>query len=253
MKVREREVVFDYVIVDFIGDAETMAMDVIQEGLRKAATKQDRIVCTMSEVRHINSAGVNAFLLSAKKIIAGGGEIIFCGMLPNVERVFKLGRLDKYLKFFPRLKDAEEYYRTRGRIDMSENENILIIEKKNAFIRKHIEDINKKGPSVSQIQAYTAKSTEQAMRFLDSKRFSVALLDSTFSLGEGKDFIEKMLSAEGQPNLPILVVATSDTMEKAQYFIRSGAHDIIQFPFNPVEVQSRLRFMMAAAKQMKPD
>ena len=251
MKIRDRETRLDYAILDFVGDADAQSMRDIQDAIRKAASKKNKIVCNMSEVKHINSAGVNAFLLSAKSVIGSGGEVVFSAMLPNVERIFKLGRLDKYLKFFPSLKDAEEYFRTRGKIDLSEQENVLIIEKKNPFIKEHLKQILTKNIQVSPIETFSAKSTEEALRLLKGKRFSLVLLDSTLSMGEGKEFIEMMLGADGQADLPVLVVTTQDTIDNAQYFIRSGAHDIIQFPFNPVEVESRLRFMMTLAKHMK--
>ena len=251
MKIRERQAISDYAVLDFIGDADTTSMGDVREAIRKATLQKGKIICNMSEVKHINSAGVNAFLLAAKSVIGSEGELVFSAMLPNVERVFKLGRLDKYLKFFPTLKDAEEYFQTWGKVDMSDKDNVLVIEKKNHHIREQLRLIYEQDCLVAPLETYVARTVEQALRFTEKKLFSLALLDATFSMGEGKEFIEQILGAQGQPNLPILVVTTKENIDNAQYFIHSGAHDLIMFPFNPIEVESRLRFMITTSKQMR--
>ena len=250
MEIRVRDDRLKYAIIDFIGDADVNSMRSIQEQIERTfQNKERRIICNMSELKHINSSGVNGFLLGAKTVINRGGEIVFSAMQPHVERVFKLGRLDKYLKLFSNLSEAEQYFKSFGKIDTSTEENVLILEKKNAYIKSHITNIAGKCMQISPIKSYMAKSIEQAFRFLKNKEFSLVMIDSTFSFGEGKEFIDKLLSADGQSNLPILVVMTEDTVENAAYFIKAGAHDVISFPFKPIEVESRLRLLMALRKQ----
>jgi len=251
MEIRVRDDRLHYAIIDFVGDADVNSMSNIRENIEKTyKEKERRIICNMSEVKHINSSGVNGFLLAAKTVLNSGGDIVFCAMLPRIERVFKLGRLDTYLKFFATLAEAEHYFKSFGKIDTSQEENILIIEKKNCYIKSHIIKIAEKWMDVSPIKAYMAKSTDQALRFLKNKRFALAMLDSTLSFGEGKEFIDKILSADGQADLPILVVMTDETQENAAYFLRAGAHDVISFPFKPIEVESRLRLLITMARQM---
>ena len=251
MEIRVRDDRLYYAIIDFIGDADVNSMRAIQDKIETIfKEKERRIICNMSEVKHINSSGVNGFLVAVKTVLKGDGDIVFCAMLPRIERVFKLGRLDTYLKFFATLTEAEQYYKSFGKIDTSQEENILIIEKKNTYIKTHIMKIAERWMDVSPIKAYMAKSTDQALRFLKNKRFSLALMDSTLSFGEGKEFIDNMLSTDGQVNLPILVVMTDNSQENAAYFLRAGAHDVISFPFNPIEVESRLRLLITMGKQM---
>ena len=251
MEIRVRDDRLKYSIIDFIGDADVNAMASIQEKIEKTFRGNERrIICNMSEVKHINSSGVNGFLLAAKTVTNGGGEIIFSAMQPHVERVFKLGRLDKYLKFFSTLSEAEQYFKSFGKIDTSTEENILILEKKNTYIKAHLTRIAETCLKVSPIKTYLAKSSDQALRFLKHKHFSLVLIDGTLSFGEGKEFIEQILSSDGQPNLPILIVMTDEAIENAAYFIRAGAHDVISFPFKAVEVESRLRLLMTLGKQM---
>jgi anti-anti-sigma factor len=251
MEIRVRDDRLKYVIIDFIGEADVNSMREIQERIEDTfRSKEHRIICNMSEVKHINSSGVNGFLLGAKTVINHGGEIIFSAMQPHVERVFKLGRLDKYLKFFSNLSEAEQYFKSFGKIDTSVEENILILEKKNSYIKSHITRITGKCMDISPIKSYMAKSIDQALRFLRNKNFSLVMMDSTFSFREGKEFIDKILSADGQHNLPILVVMTEDSVENAEYFIRAGAHDVITFPFKPIEVESRLRLLKTLGKQI---
>jgi anti-anti-sigma factor len=251
MDIRVRDDRLHYAIIDFIGDADVNSMRSIQDSIERTfKNKERRIICNMSEVKHINSSGVNGFLLGTKTVLNGSGDIVFCAMLPRIERVFKLGRLDTYLKFFSTLTEAEHYFKSFGKIDTSQEENILIIEKKNTYIKTHIMKIAERWMDISPIKAYMAKSTDQALRFLKNKRFALSLMDSTLSFGEGKEFIDKVLSADGQLNLPILVVMTEDTQENAAYFLRAGAHDVISFPFNPIEVESRLRLLIAMSKQI---
>ena len=252
MEIRVRDDRLHYAIIDFVGDADVNSMRSIQEMIEYTFNeKERRVICNMSEVKHINSSGVNGFLLGAKTVINKGGEIIFSAMQPHIERVFKLGRLDKYLKFFSTLSEAEQYFKSFGKIDTSQEENVLILEKKNNFIKSHVTKIAEQCMDISPIKPYMAKSTEQALRFLKSKHFALAMMDSTLSFGEGKEFIDKVLSADGQASLPILVVMTDDTVENAAYFVRAGAHDVISFPFNPIEVESRLRLLISMSKQMR--
>lgn len=251
MEIRVRDDRLHYAIIDFIGDADVSSMRAIQDRIESIFKERERrIICNMSEVKHINSSGVNGFHLASKTVLNAGGDVVFCAMLPRIERVFKLGRINTHLKFFSTLTEAEQYFKSFGKIDTSQEENILILEKKNTYIKAHVMKIAERWMDVSPVTAYMAKSTDQALRFLKNKRFSLALMDSTLSFGEGKEFIDKMLSADGQVNLPILVVMTDDTQENAAYFLRAGAHDVISFPFNPIEVESRLRLLIALSKQM---
>ncbi len=251
MEIRVRDDRLHYAIVDFIGDADANSMRGIQEQIEYAFKKKERrIICNMSEVLHINSSGVNGFLLGTKTVINQGGEVIFSAMRPNIERVFKLGRLDKYLKFFETLSEAESYFKSFGKIDTSQEENVLILEKKNTFIKSHITKIAENVMDISPIKPYLAKSIDQALRFLNSKEFALAVMDGSFSFGEGKRFIDQVLSADGQSSLPILVVMTEDSQENAAYFIKAGAHDVITFPFRPIEVESRMRLLISLSKQL---
>jgi len=65
MEIRVRDDRLKYAIIDFIGDADVNSISSIQDQIERTfREKERRIICNLSEVKHINSSGVNGFLLA---------------------------------------------------------------------------------------------------------------------------------------------------------------------------------------------
>ncbi|SDH13342.1 STAS domain-containing protein [Alloyangia pacifica] len=77
--------------------------DTMRETLSPAAR---RVILDLSEVEFIDSSGLGA-IVAAKKSMAPGQQLDLAGLMPMVDKVFRLTRMDTIFALYPTLAEAE--------------------------------------------------------------------------------------------------------------------------------------------------
>ena len=70
-----------------------------------------RILIDCTELRYVNSAGLKALLLVAKRLEANSGALVLCALAPNVSMVFTMIGFDRVLKILPNRDEALRAFR----------------------------------------------------------------------------------------------------------------------------------------------
>ncbi|MEL7165918.1 MAG: STAS domain-containing protein [Pseudomonadota bacterium] len=85
------------------------AVAIVFKDLMRAETDNDvsAIVLDLSHVEFIDSSGLGAIVASMKNI-GPDRRLILAGLTPNVEKVFRLTRMDSVFSVFPSLERALE-------------------------------------------------------------------------------------------------------------------------------------------------
>lgn len=77
-----------------------------KDAVRQAAgDTADRVVLDLSSVGFLDSSGLGA-LVAAMKLLGAGRRLELAGLTPNVERVFRLTRMDSVFTIHPSAEDA---------------------------------------------------------------------------------------------------------------------------------------------------
>lgn len=69
---------------------------------------QRNIVLDLSHVQEISEEGVRTGLLANRLCAAADGMFILTGLTPDVERMLKVARLDKFFRIVKKISDAED-------------------------------------------------------------------------------------------------------------------------------------------------
>ena len=95
MQIREEKE--DAVLVLTVSDAldSVTAPEFEARLLRHIDAGERALLVDCSGVHYMNSAGLKALLLAMKRLEAGGGRIVLCGLDSNVQMVFGLTGFDR--------------------------------------------------------------------------------------------------------------------------------------------------------------
>jgi len=85
---------------------------------------------------------------------------------------------------------------------------------------------------------FTAETTSQAERRIDSEKIDAMFLDVMLGHENGIDFLKKL--KERECDIPVIVFTAHSTIESAVEAMRSGAHDYISKPFIPEDIRQKL-------------
>ena len=87
---------------------------------------------------------------------------------------------------------------------------------------------------------------------LSEERIDLIIIDGGFPLYHVTNFIELVETDKDLPSIPILVVASDDKLAEAELMIRNGAHEILRYPFNPIEAVVRIQTLISHLKDHRP-
>jgi anti-anti-sigma factor len=74
-------------------EVRTHIGDILEKGSVK-------LVCDLTEVDYMDSAGLGVLIYGLKESIATGGKFAVCGMDSRIDEVFKLARLDQIIQCY---------------------------------------------------------------------------------------------------------------------------------------------------------
>ncbi len=88
-------------VVSVQGRVDALTAPVLEKDLLETVSGgEKRLLLDLSGLQYISSAGLRTFLVIAKKLKAGQGEILFAGLKGPVEEVFKISGFYSIFKIF---------------------------------------------------------------------------------------------------------------------------------------------------------
>lgn len=81
----------DVLVVALTGKLDALSAPELEARLVQCIDSgETKVVLDLTKLDYVSSAGVRVFLLSHKKLKDRGGQIYFCGLTPDVRKVFDL-------------------------------------------------------------------------------------------------------------------------------------------------------------------
>ena len=88
-------------------DYENLEKDVFE----KLNKNYSRVVFNVESLTHTNSSGISLFMRTMTKARIMGGELVLANINGNVEKIFKLSKLDEIYTIFPSTADATNHFK----------------------------------------------------------------------------------------------------------------------------------------------
>ncbi|HPU22026.1 anti-sigma B factor antagonist [Thermoclostridium caenicola] len=64
------------------------------------------VLLDMEKVSYMNSAGIGIIVDTFKKFRDNGGRLVLCGLIPNINRLFEVTRLNRFIQIYPSVEEA---------------------------------------------------------------------------------------------------------------------------------------------------
>ena len=250
-KVKRRD---DCWVIAYEGDTTGLMPGPLPEVMEALRNGAKEIILNLSDLRFLNPTGVKAFkesLDAARKREVNFG---IAAPQPQVRRALKLAGLVPQIPIYFSENEAIanlELVDYRDSAAMEAADRLLICQKK-IPIAGALRDALKKHPSNPYFRLKPVRDLKEAMEVLLRERVDCILIGTDFSLVHVTEFIEAVGTDKRLPAIPILVVAPEEDLESAELMIRNGAHEILRYPFHPVEVVVRLQTLISHLKDHRP-
>jgi two-component system, chemotaxis family, chemotaxis protein CheY len=127
--------------------------------------------------------------------------------------------------------------------------NVLIVDDSlpmRSVIRKTIEI---SGFQVNQF--FEASNGEEALVILNAQWLDLVITDYNMPRMNGLELIEAMKKEELLQSIPVVVITTEGSRQKAEEFLSKGAVGYIQKPFTPEEIKQKLNHLLGEGKDGK--
>lgn len=241
-------------IISYEGNTADIMPGPLPEVMGALRDGAQEIVLEFKGLKHINPNGVKAIRESMDVARKRGASMGIASPQPQVRRALKLNGLVPEIPIFYNENEAIANidtvdYEESAKADMVDR--LLIIQKERTiagFLRKAL----KKHPLKPHFRMIPCRDLENAFKTLLEERVDCILIDSTFSLHKVVSFIEKVETDDRLPAIPILIVADDNQLTDAETMVRNGAHEILRFPFVPVEVIVRIQTLISHLKDHRP-
>ena len=69
-----------------------------------------RIIFNLDELTHTNSSGISFFMRTLTKSRIMGGELILCNVKGNVDKIFKIAKLDEIYTIYNNLEESIKHF-----------------------------------------------------------------------------------------------------------------------------------------------
>ncbi len=232
----------DVATVKLSGNAAEMKAGIITE-VRKALDQNVRVILLdFSRVLFIDSNAISTILDTIHYTHRREGKIYLTDIQPTPMRIISLNLRGVVLPVFSTRREAlREIGFQRLANYTPPKMKILIIE----GITPLSTDLSRLFRETKLWYTYKLQTTKDS---IDAKALvkaftpSVVLIDTTIGIQDASLFISWLKSDFLYCHIPVLVVATDGMARKAIEVIQSGADDLINFPFRPDELNTRLQF-----------
>ena len=91
--------------------AENEVSSITEEILMVIDSSFKNVVFDLSELDYINSSGINMFMKVITKSRVNNGEVVFSGVKGNVEKLFKIAKLNEIYTIYGSSEDALNHFK----------------------------------------------------------------------------------------------------------------------------------------------
>jgi len=95
---------------------------------------------------------------------------------------------------------------------------------------------------------YQASNGNEAMKILKNQWMDIVITDYNMPDMNGLELIEEMKKDDIFKTIPVLVISTEGSLQKAQEFIDKGAAGYIKKPFTPEMIKQKLTEILGEMK-----
>lgn len=250
-KVKKKD---HYWVISYEGDSTGLMPGPLPEVLDALRSGAHEIIINLSDLRFLNPIGVKALKESLDAARQREVNLGIASPQPQVRRALKLGGL---VPMIPVYFSENEAIANLDLVDYQisaarEGTDRLLVCQKKLPIAGSLREAFKRHPTKPHFRLKPVRDLDKAMEVLLEERIDCILIDSSFPLFQVTKFIETVGTDDRLPSIPILVVARDQELESAELMIRNGAHDVLRFPFLPVEVVVRLQTLISHLKDHRP-
>lgn len=103
----------DFVIIYKIKGKITSDLDfedIEKEVFKNINKNYFQIIFNLDELTHTNSTGISFFMRTLTKSRIMGGELILCNVKGNVDKIFKIAKLDEIYTIYNNLEEAIKHF-----------------------------------------------------------------------------------------------------------------------------------------------
>jgi len=68
--------------------------------------KSSSVILNMAGIGYINSAGIGMIVDSFRKLKENGGRLVLCSLMPDIEKLFEVTKLNRFIEIYPSEEDA---------------------------------------------------------------------------------------------------------------------------------------------------
>lgn len=213
-------------------------IDVLKRGI-------NRILVNMEEVHYVNSSGISTFIATNRFVSRKNGRLAFYSLSPNVDKVFRLTKMENVLPCFNEEVDAARYLGiVAGDSSITKRDKIIVVENKIEIVRymKNIFEEFKHLLMYSITEEHDLFSSYKSV--LTIENVGLIILDVTLNPASTMNFLENIQTDDSLHNIPVIIATPDENIAHAHFLIRNGADDMLRFPFNKYEASARIRFAL---------
>jgi len=241
-------------VITFEGDTSGLIPGPFPEVLEALNDGALEIVLNFANVTFINPNGIKSLKESLEAVKKRNATLGIAEPRPNVRRTLKMSGLVPEIPIYYSEREAIvnlDHIDYREDAIKEHTDRILIIQQ-DLSIAGHLREALKKHPQKPHYRMIPVRNLARAMDILNEDRVDCILIECGFSLVKISDFIEKVETDSRLPKIPIVVICTDDKLPDSELLIKNGAHEILRFPFNPIETVVRIQTVISHMKDHKP-
>jgi len=243
-----------YWIIAYSGDTGDLMPGPLPEVLDALNHGALAILLDLENLKYINPNGIKALKDSLEIVRGRQANMGITHPQPQVRRALKLGGLVPGVPVYYDVQEALANldlvnYQDLANVDLTDR--LLICQKKLPIAGK-LREAFRKHPQKPHFRMIPCRDMTQAFDTLFEERVDLIIIESGYPLYHVTNFIEKAETDKRLPSIPILVVAPDEKLAEAELMIRNGAHEILRYPFSPIEAVIRIQTLISHLKDHRP-
>jgi anti-anti-sigma factor len=103
-----RKIINDVLIIAIKGQIRISTQKEFREFFSELVEENSSrsVILNMAGIGYINSAGIGMIVDSFRKFKESGGRLVLCSLLPDVEKLFEVTKLNRFIEIYPSEEDA---------------------------------------------------------------------------------------------------------------------------------------------------
>jgi anti-anti-sigma factor len=241
-------------VIYYEGDAVGLFPGPFPEMLTALQGGARQVIFDFSKLHYMNSTGIMSLKESLKASKKFEASLAIVAPTAAVRRALKFSGLTQEIPIFYGTLEAafKMDFIDSAQTAITDEVDRLLICHKELPIAGALRQALKQHPLKPQYRMVPVRDLKQASKILLEKKVDCILLESSFPLYQVTDFIDRVITDDRIPDMPILIVTTDDHLVEMDLMIRNGAHDILRYPFHPVEAAIRLQTLISYLKDHRP-